>query len=398
MLLAAQAIERVLSESRDPQLIEPGEAPFPLREGCYALTQTARGLRIEVWDDTRVLNRLIRELRKSETGRVELVTERLGGKTGALLLYDAARPRNAPLARRGERWVFGAAFRGMLARLRPGWRLETSTGADLEHSLSPRYPRAVLERGSQCIAAIGCPPDADPSGTLTFGLIWLDYLRQTRPCKGLVLLLPEGQQQGTALRLGQLHSALLTTELIAYDAEGRTREQDPADQGNVESVLAAAGALPQPVLGPESLLQAQLLRRLDLLDPSLCPEPAYCQVPGLSGTEEGIADILAVDHSGRLVILELKAVESVHLPLQALDYWIRVEWHRRRGQFPSKGYFPGVALRDAPPRILLVAPALRFHSTNERLVRFFRPEIEVDRIGLAGDFSAPPRVLFREHR
>jgi hypothetical protein len=48
--------------------------------------------------------------------------------------------------------------------------------ADLEHSLSPAYPRALLRQGTSGWAAIGFAPDAiHPDGALTFGLIWLDY-------------------------------------------------------------------------------------------------------------------------------------------------------------------------------------------------------------------------------
>ena len=52
-------------------------------------------------------------------------------------------------------------------------------------------------------------------------------------------------------------------------------------------------------------------------------------------------DLLAVDHRGRLAVIELKASEDVHLPLQALDYWMRVQWHVERREFQANGYFPG---------------------------------------------------------
>ena len=35
-------------------------------------------------------------------------------------------------------------------------------------------------------------------------------------------------------------------------------------------------------------------------------------------------DLLTLDRNGRLTVIELKADEDLHLPLQALDYWIRV--------------------------------------------------------------------------
>ncbi len=50
----------------------------------------------------------------------------------------------------------------------------------------------------------------------------------------------------------------------------------------------------------------------------------YTQVPALSTGDRGLLDMLTLDRAGRLVVIELKANEDLHLPLQALDYWIRV--------------------------------------------------------------------------
>ncbi len=49
-------------------------------------------------------------------------------------------------------------------------------------------------------------------------------------------------------------------------------------------------------------------------------------------------------------MIELKASEDVHLPLQALDYWMRVQWHVERREFQANGYFPEHANCCASPR------------------------------------------------
>jgi hypothetical protein len=49
----------------------------------------------------------------------------------------------------------------------------------------------------------------------------------------------------------------------------------------------------------------------------------------------------------------------------------------------------------APPRILLVAPALEFHSTTETVLSALSPLIEVTRAGLAADWRSELRVMFR---
>jgi len=102
-----------------------------------------------------------------------------------------------------------------------------------------------------------------------------------------------------------------------------------------------------------------------------------------------------VDYDGRLVVIEVKASEDIYLPLQALDYWMRVKWHLERGEFEGLAYFPGVPLRSGPPRLLLVAPALEFHPANETVLQYFSPEIQVERIGVGIQWRQELRVMFR---
>jgi hypothetical protein len=74
---------------------------------------------------------------------------------------------------------------------------------------------------------------------------------------------------------------------------------------------------------------------------------------------------------------------------------MRVKWHLDRGEFTSHGYFPGIALRADPPRLLLVAPALEFHPTTERILRFFSPAIEVERLGIGVEWRKNLKVVSR---
>jgi hypothetical protein len=95
------------------------------------------------------------------------------------------------------------------------------------------------------------------------------------------------------------------------------------------------------------------------------------------------------------VVIELKATADLHLPLQALDYWVRVKWHLDRGEFASFGYFPGVELRSDPPRLLLISPSLEFHPTTETILGYFSPLIDVERIGVGVEWRKGLRVMFR---
>jgi hypothetical protein len=146
---------------------------------------------------------------------------------------------------------------------------------------------------------------------------------------------------------------------------------------------------------PEAWLESQVRGDLERIDATLLPQPVYGQVPQFAGGERGVLDILAADRSGRLAIVEVKASQDIHLPLQALDYWMRVKWHLERGEFTGRGYFPGIELRADPPRLLLVAPALDFHPSNETVLVFFQRDIEVERIGVGIEWRQELRVMFR---
>ena len=146
---------------------------------------------------------------------------------------------------------------------------------------------------------------------------------------------------------------------------------------------------------PEAWLESQVRADIETIDASLLRAPVYGQVPAFAGGERGILDLLAVDYTGRLAVIELKASADPQLPMQALDYWIRVKWHLDRGEFRSCGYFPGVELKSDPPRLLLVCPALEFHPTSEIVLDYYSPEIEVERIGLGLEWRKGLQVVFR---
>jgi hypothetical protein len=99
-----------------------------------------------------------------------------------------------------------------------------------------------------------------------------------------------------------------------------------------------------------------------------------------------------------LAILELKADEDIHLPMQGIDYWARVEWHRSRGEFERFGYFPGRQLAPQPPMLLLVAPALRVHPATDTLLRYIAPEIDVALVGIDERWREELRVIFRKRK
>ena len=134
------------------------------------------------------------------------------------------------------------------------------------------------------------------------------------------------------------------------------------------------------------------------MDPAFSPAYVYPQVPAFAGSDRGVIDILLATRSGQLAVLELKVQEEINLPLQGLDYWLRVKWLQDRKQFKDFGYFPGVELAQTPPLLYLVCPGFRFHSTTDRLLRYLKPSINVTRVGINESWRQGVQVLFRRER
>ena len=107
-------------------------------------------------------------------------------------------------------------------------------------------------------------------------------------------------------------------------------------------------------------------------------------------------DVLTTTREGRLAVVELKADEDIHLPLQGLDYWSRVAWHHSRGEFQRFGYFPDRQLSSDLPLLFLIAPALHVHPATDILLRYISPEIEWTVAGIDERWRDGVRVVFRK--
>jgi len=127
---------------------------------------------------------------------------------------------------------------------------------------------------------------------------------------------------------------------------------------------------------PERWLESLITRDVRLIDERLDARYVYSQVPAIAAGDRAMLDVLTCTIDGRLAVLELKANEDIHLPLQGLDYWARVRWHQQHGEFTRNGYFAGREISSAPPLLYLVAPVLHFHPTTDALLRYLSPRIE----------------------
>lgn len=147
---------------------------------------------------------------------------------------------------------------------------------------------------------------------------------------------------------------------------------------------------------PERWLESIISRDVTSLDTTLDRRFVYSQVPAYRGEGRAFIDLLAATRDGRLAVMELKVSEETEFPFQALDYWLRVEWHRARGDFHRRGYFEGLSLIDSPPLLYLVAPLFRFHETTRLLASAIHRRVPVYRIGINEDWRSGVRVLLRE--
>jgi hypothetical protein len=111
--------------------------------------------------------------------------------------------------------------------------------------------------------------------------------------------------------------------------------------------------------------------------------------------DRGVMDMLGITRRGRLVVIEVKATEDTQLPLQALDYWLRIRRHQVMGDLERYGYFSDVVVSPEPPLIWLVAPGLEFHPTADIVSRYLLPGIQVTRLGLAQSWRRGIKVVFR---
>lgn len=150
-------------------------------------------------------------------------------------------------------------------------------------------------------------------------------------------------------------------------------------------------------LCPERWLESLITCDVRAIDERLDPRFVYSQVPAFASTDRAMIDVLTCTLEGRLAILELKADEDIHLPLQGLDYWARVRWHQQNGGFLRNGYFAGRELSDAPPLLYLVAPALRTHPATDTLLRYLSPQIQWTVVQVDERWRDGVRVVNRKH-
>jgi len=207
------------------------------------------------------------------------------------------------------------------------------------------------------------------------------------------------------VRLANASGSFQIEEEIIFGPPGyETRlneETSPAFEEFIKTVMEArssSGDRRDPLwrMYPERWLESLIFKNVSAVDSSLDPAHVYSQVPAFSASDRAMIDVLTCTRDGRLAVLELKADEDMHLPLQGLDYWARVLWHHSRGEFQQHGYFSGIQLSPRPPLLMLIAPSLRVHPATDTVLRYFSPKIEWSLIGVDERWREGIRVIYRK--
>jgi len=249
-------------------------------------------------------------------------------------------------------------------------------------------PAAAHERFAASIARIrGMAPEAEAvvvsAGEIAFRLYGLEFARAR--------MFP----QAGSFRMSEEIVFGAGAEETALSPQNE--ERFTAFARRLAEVRRPGGAHHEPLwrMHPERWLETLVMRDVRVIDGRLA-ERAYSQVPAFSASDRAMIDVLSVTREGRLAVIELKADEDVHLPLQGLDYWARVVWHHQRGEFQRYGYFAGEQLSPDSPLLFLVAPALRVHPATDTLLRYIAPEIPCELVAIDERWRDGVRVVFRK--
>jgi hypothetical protein len=193
---------------------------------------------------------------------------------------------------------------------------------------------------------------------------------------------------------------------IVFGVGAAERRLDDSNVGFFQQLIRSLGEVRHATgprdhmlwrMHPERWLESLVVNDISSIDERLEQTARYSQVPAFSASDRAMIDVLSVTRDGRLAVVELKADEDIHLPMQGLDYWARVAWHHQRGEFQRFGYFSGRELAAETPLLFLVAPALRVHPSTDILLKYFSRDIEWTVVGLDERWREEVRVVFRKH-
>src|SRR5579884_437639 len=228
----ARALEAFLLEAPQAVLIENGDVLFDFGTARYSVSGEGKCV-LHVWSEERnIVRRVLDVEARAQTLRLSAL--RFGQSKPELLEISADAGHRSPTAQRAGRAQYQKLLVRLLEREYPGAKIEcVSAKADLEHSFSPIYTRAVVRTGQSAFAVLGVNGEesqASIDAALSFGILWLDYQRQRTAryhIEGLKLFLPHGRAEIVSQRMAHLDQTSVKWQL--YQVAGRAETCDELD-------------------------------------------------------------------------------------------------------------------------------------------------------------------------
>lgn len=403
------AIEAELWKLHHPQLFVNGRRIDDVDKAGLALSCAAGRVTASFRLASTVVRRRVVAMSRDSFGALALRTEAHGGSELIELRPGSESPSSGSL--KELRRQFQVSVETLIARAFPRTTmLRSVVYSDLARSLSGKYVRLRFRSGASEWQALAVSPWEEAAaidGILSSGLLWRDYLqgKDLGRCERLLLIAPSDKLLVLKSRLAWIRGAGRKIHLMGMELEkGALSFVDLGDCGNLDTALTQVQTVDRFAQrrsgdaghrSGERLLESLTVSDIRRIDSRLDSRFVYPQVPAFLSGDRGMIDVLSVTNQGRLAVLELKVSEDIDLPMQGLDYWLRVRWHHLRQEFDKKGYFPGVPLSPELPLLFFVCPQFRYHSSFPRIAGQIDPSVPMLQVGINEDWSRGIQVVLK---
>ncbi|MGZ4812878.1 MAG: hypothetical protein ACXVZI_08920, partial [Terriglobales bacterium] len=242
--LLTRELGEFLGASTDAVVLEDGAVLFDLRDARYSVSEQHGKCLLHLWSQERNVVRRVLEVERTKD-LLQMSVLRFGQSRPTKLEICRSRDRRSVTAKNTARARYRSMLERLLAREFPGHRLDRLiSSSDLERSFGPVYTRGVLRKGNAWTAVLGVNAEELQSsidGSLTFGLLWLDYLREHCEkgfVESLALFVPARASTVVRARMAHLARSACKWRLFEMDERGaEVQEVDCADAGNIDTRL-----------------------------------------------------------------------------------------------------------------------------------------------------------------
>ena len=242
----ADLIAGYIAEHPGAVVVEEGKMLFNFATARYSAAPERERCLLQIWsEEGNIVRRAISA--EVKNGILKLSVLRFGQAKPSRMEICSQAERRSPSALKAMRAAYQRGLERTLPRTFPGWKIERlTTSADLEHSFGAVCTRAVLRRGPERIAVVGCgegESQATVDNAVAVGVLWLDHCREHLPpnahVASLAIFVPEGRARTVQLRLSHLDRAAAAWRLFALDERTEQCEElDLASELNLSMQLA----------------------------------------------------------------------------------------------------------------------------------------------------------------